>query len=205
MAVDPLERLTAELSRLPGVGQRSAARLALYVVRCAQGVGPAAARTLGEDLAAALREAVTEVGLCPACQNLSNGGLCAICDDPRRDRQALCVVESLADLRAIEETGAFRGLYHVLHGTLAPLDGVGPRELGFDRLTARLVDGGVREVIVATGTDVEGDATALYLRRVLAPLGVTLSRLASGVPLGGELEYIDQATLGRALNERRPL
>ncbi len=202
---DPLERLTAELARLPGIGTRSAARLALYIVRSAKGIGSVAAASLGRDLAAALIDAVTTVRLCQECQNLASEEMCGICGDARRDRVTLCVVEDVADLRAIEATGAFAGLYHVLHGTLAPLDGVGPRELGLDRLVGRVRERDIREIIVATGTDVEGDTTALYLRRLLEPFGARLTRLASGVPLGGELEFIDHATLGRALEERRPL
>lgn len=204
MSRDPLERLTAELGRLPGIGPRSAARLALYLVRSAQGMGAAGATSLGRDLSAAITEAIASVGLCRRCQNLSAGELCHLCTDSRRDQAILCVVEDIADLRAIEATSVFSGGYHVLHGVLAPLDGVGPRELGLDRLVERVRSEAVREVILATGTDVEGDATALYLQRLLAPLAVHLTRPASGVPLGGELEFVDHATLGRALAERRP-
>ena len=202
---DPLDRLTNELARLPGIGRRTAARLALYIVRSAHGAGPMGAETLGRDLAVALEEAVTQIGLCASCQNLSTEVECGICASPSRRHDLLCVVEGVADLRAIEATGGFDGLYHVLHGALAPLDGIGPDELGLDRLERRVLDLGVEEIIVATNADVEGDATALYLGRLLGRHGVRVTRLASGVPLGGEIEYLDQATLGRALRDRRPL
>lgn len=193
-------RLTLELGRLPGVGERTAARLAYYIIRSSQGRGE---RSLAHDLARALVESVERAGFCRDCQNMCTGERCSICMDTRRDRSILCVVESVADLRAIEASGAYRGLYHVLHGALSPLDGVGPEDLKIPELIARLGDGDCREVILGTNADVEGDATALYLARLLKPSGQRMTRLASGIPLGGELEYIDQATLGRALAERR--
>jgi len=202
MDVDPIQRLILELGRLPGVGARSAARLAFYILKASQ-KDRATGRSLAHDLAQALMAAVESVGLCRRCGNLCAGELCAVCSDPRRDRSLLCVVEGIEDLRAIEASGGFRGLYHVLHGALSPLDGVGPGELRLDELAERVRAGGVTEVVLATSADVEGDTTALYVARLLKPTGVRVTRLASGIPLGGELEYVDQATLSRALAERR--
>lgn len=189
-----------ELGRLPGVGERSAARLAYYIIRRSrEGIGPSLAR----DLAEALLEVDAKVRLCTRCQNLCTEELCPICRDGRRDPKAVCVVEGVADLRALEHAGSFTGSYYVLHGALSPLDGVGPEQLGLERLMARVADEQIGEVILATNATLEGDATALYLAEVLRPTGVVVTRLASGVPQGGELEYLDRATLGRALQERR--
>lgn len=198
---DPIQRLILELARLPGIGERSATRLAFHIIRWSQEGG--ARGSLARDLAAALIEVTEKVGLCASCQNLCAGETCAVCADTRRDPAVLCVVEGVPDLRAIESTATFRGRYHVLHGALAPLDGVGPEDLKIPELMGRVEGGGITEVILATNADVEGDATALYLAKLIKPLGVRVTRLASGIPLGGELEYIDQATLGRALDERR--
>jgi recombination protein RecR len=200
VSVDPIERLILELGRLPGVGERSATRLAFHVIRQSHKQGN---ESLARDLAAALLAVADEVGMCDTCRNLSAGGRCKICNDPRRDKSLICVVEGVQDLRAIEATQSFSGLYHVLHGALAPLDGIGPDDLKIDELAARLSGGVVREMILATNSDVEGDATALYLAGLVKPLGIKVTRLASGIPLGGELEFLDQATLGRALHERR--
>ena len=197
---DPIQRLILELGRLPGVGERSATRLAFHIIRESHGRGGAA---LATDLAAALTEVAQKVGLCEACYNLSATTRCRVCDDPQRDHSMLCVVESVQDLRALESTSAFRGTYHVLHGALAPLDGIGPDDLKMGELVARLQEETIAEVVLATNADVEGDATALYLARLLKPLGVKVTRLASGIPLGGELEFVDSATLSRALSERR--
>lgn len=198
MTVDPIQQLILELARLPGIGERSAARLAYFILKQGHGGGPPLAR----DLAAALVRVADEVGLCSRCQNFTAGDLCGVCADQRRDMALLCVVQGVADVRAIEASGAFRGCYHVLHGALAPLDGIGPAELHLDSVVRR-VGQGVREVILATNPDVEGDATALYLAKLLRPTAVRITRLASGVPMGGELEFLDQATVGRALSERR--
>lgn len=201
MQLDPIQRLILELGRLPGVGQRSAARLAFYVIKASQkehGQG----ESLAHDLARALVDAVESVGLCESCNNLCVGTRCQVCSDARRDPRLLCVVEGVQDLRALEDSGAFFGHYHVLHGALAPLDGVGPDDLKLGDLVGRVQSLGVTEVILATNADVEGDATALYIARLLKPTGVKITRLASGIPLGGELEFIDQATLGRALAQR---
>ncbi len=198
---DPIQRLVLELGRLPGIGERTAMRLAFHIIRETH-AGQRGA-TLAEDLAAALADVAKRVGLCTNCRNLSVEADCKICRDPQRDDATLCVVESVQDLRALEGTGAFRGRYHVLHGALAPLDGIGPDDLRLDDLIERLRGGAYTEVVLATNANVEGDATALYLARLIKPLDIKVTRLASGIPLGGELEYIDRATLSRALSERR--
>ncbi|OGQ81499.1 MAG: recombination protein RecR [Deltaproteobacteria bacterium RIFOXYA12_FULL_58_15] len=197
---DPIQRLILELSRLPGIGERSATRLAFHIIRASPHQGPSLAR----DLAKALVAVSDQVGMCKMCQNLCSGERCRVCDSPSRQSNTICVVESVQDLRAIESISAYKGLYHVLHGALAPLDGIGPEDLKIPHLLSRL-EAGVTEVILATNADVEGDATALYLTGLIKPLGIRVTRLASGIPLGGELEYIDHATLGRALAERREL
>lgn len=198
----PLTHLTAQLKRLPGLGERSASRLAFYIARQTQNQSSHAS-SLARDLAKALIDVADHVVLCPVCQNLCTGDQCEICKDRGRDDSMLCVVEHVQDLHAVEATVAFRGLYHVLHGAIAPLDGIGPHDLHIPELMTRLKQNCIEEVIVATNTNVEGDATALYLSQIIKPLGIKVTRLASGIPLGGELEYLDQATLGRALNERR--
>nr|ADI21630.1 recombinational DNA repair protein (recF pathway) [uncultured myxobacterium HF0130_06F04] len=204
MSADPIERLILEMGRLPGIGERTAARLAFYLLKQARDAEARGLSTLARDLALALTEVVDEVRLCSRCQNLCASDLCSICEDTTRDERLLCVVENVSDLRALEASGAYRGTYHVLHGALAPLDGVGPADLKLPELADRVVRGGYQEVILAMNADVEGDATALYLARLLGAGDVKLSRLASGVPLGGELEYLDQATIGRALTARTP-
>ena len=202
-AIEPINRLVLELGRLPGVGERSAARLAYYIIKASCPKSEQPGPTLAADLAAALLAVEAGVGLCSTCHNLCTSERCAICSDPRRDPTTVCVVEGVADLRAIETTGAHRGLYHVLHGALAPLDGIGPSELKLPSLLMRLKSDALTEVILATNANVEGDATALYLSRLIRPLGIRVTRLAAGIPLGGELEYLDHGTLGRALHERR--
>ncbi len=192
-----LDKLIALLSRLPGIGERSATRLALFIVS----QPTAYAAGLGQ----ALDDVAKHVRFCAACHMLSETELCGVCTDPGRDRSLMCVVESVQDLMAFERTGAYRGLYHVLHGVLSPLKGVGPDQLRLSNLEPRLAEGPVTEVIVATSTDVEGEATALYLARRLAGSGARISRIATGVPMGGDLEYIDQNTLARALKGRREL
>ncbi len=198
---DPIQRLVLELARLPGIGERTAARLAYYILNSSRSGGP----SMALDLASALQQVADEVVLCSECQSFCAGERCPICSDQRRDSSVLCVVEGVADLRAVEQSGVYRGRYHVLHGALAPLDGIGPTELRLDRLVERVQRDGLGEVILATNTDIEGDATALYLKKLLAPTGVRVTRLASGVPMGGELEFLDQATLGHALTQRREM
>lgn len=193
--VDPIARLTQLLAKLPGIGERTAQRLTFFILR-SQG-------DYARDLSEAIAQVVSEVKLCSRCCNLSQHDPCALCADPRRETHSLCVVESVQDVLAIERTREFRGRYHVLHGALSPLEGVGPDQLKVQELLRQLQAGTVEEVILATGTRVEGEATALYLARLLKPFGVKVSRLAQGMPMGGELEYADQATLGRALLNRR--
>lgn len=194
---DPIRELVELLSRLPGIGERTAQRLAFHVL----GADPTYAAALGDALA----HVHERIQKCESCGNYGAEERCAICRDPRRDGSVLCVVARVPDLVAIERAGSFRGRYHVLHGLLAPLDGVGPDQLPLDRLVRRVKDDGAREVIVATPLSVEGEATALYLAQVLRPLGLTVTRIASGVPHGGELEFTDQVTLGRAFEGRRSL
>ena len=197
MTADPISRLVAELAKLPGIGEKSAQRLAFHILK-----GP---RESALALADAIREVTEKVKLCGICCTLTEREVCATCGDPRRDAKLLCVVESVPDQMAIERTREFRGRYHVLHGALSPLTGVGPEQLRIKELLARRESREVQEVIVATNPDVEGEATALYLRRLLEPLGVKLTRIAQGMPMGGELEYADPATLARALAGRREL
>ena len=194
-APDPLEALVHHLSRLPGIGSKTATRLAYHVVRT---------DGLAADLADALAGVRDGVGRCSICFNVTAMDPCRICTDGRRDSQLVCVVERTPDLQAIDRSGAFRGQFHVLEGALSPLDGVGPEELRVSELLMR-VERGVGEVILATNPTVEGDATALYLARLLKPLGVRVSRIARGMSVGAELEYTDSSTIGRALEERREM
>ncbi len=202
MSVDPIKRLIAELGRLPGVGERSAARLAYYIIKrsCPDLGGDV---RLAHDLADALLRVTETVGICEECRDIATSSVCKICGDMGRDRKMLCVVESPADVRAIHGCGAYPGLYHVLHGALSPLDGVGPEQLGLSQLVARVQTLGVQEVILATDADMEGDTTAQYLAELLRNSSCRVTRIASGIPTGGELEYTDAVTLGRALRERR--
>jgi recombination protein RecR len=192
---DPITSLIALLSRLPGVGQRTAARLVFHVLEG----DPQYAQALGQ----ALTRIHEEVVRCELCGNYGAEARCAVCQDPRRDETVICVVAKVPDLIALESLGSFRGRYHVLHGLLAPLDGLGPEQLPLDGLRRRIADEGVKEVIIATPLNVEGEATALYVADSLASMSVEVSRIAAGVPHGGELEFTDQVTLGRALEDRR--
>lgn len=194
---DPITRLIGELSRLPGVGEKTAARMAFYILR--------QPKSYPRNLAAALQAVSEQVRLCSRCQNLTAVDPCVYCSDTRRSDVTVCVVETVQALRAIERTSEFRGRYHVLHGVLSPLDGIGPEELRIKELLARLADGSVTEIIFALSPTVEGDATVLYLQRLLKPLQVKLSRLATGVAIGSDLEYTDQATLTRAFVGRQSL
>jgi len=197
MAADPLTQLVHQLSRLPGIGEKTAARPAFYILR--------APEAYAADLSRAIREVKQKLKECPICCQLTDREPCAVCADARRDGAVICVVSQPQDLMALERTGSFRGRYHVLHGVLSPLDGVGPDDLRIKPLLARLAGGGVEEVVLATSPNVEGDATALYLARLIKPLGVRVTRIASGVPIGGDLEYADGVTLNRALEGRREL
>jgi len=193
----PLSRLIQELVKLPGVGEKTAARLAFHLLRTD--------RHDVEQLADALLRMRDETKLCSICLGLTADDPCALCQDPQRDSAAIFVVEQPADLIALERSGQFRGRYHVLHGCLAPLEGVGPEELRIAELLHRLKDGTVREVVVATNPTVEGEATALYLARLMKPLGVRVTRIAHGLPMGADVEYADSATLGKALEGRREM
>jgi recombination protein RecR len=194
---DPLNQLVQQLSKLPGIGERTATRLAFHVLR--------APETYAEELSRALLDVKRKLRPCGVCAHLTDQDPCSICRDERRDAALLCVVALPQDLMAIERTGCFRGRYHVLHGVLSPLDGVGPDDLKIQPLIARIGEGGIEEVIVATSPNVEGDATALYLSQLIKPLGVRVTRIASGVPIGGDLEYADGVTLNRALEGRREI
>ncbi len=190
----PVERLIAELSKLPGIGPKSAQRLALHLVK--------APEAEVESLSAALLDIKKTLRLCGRCFNLSEGELCRICADPRRDPSIVCVVEEARDVISIERTGEFKGLYHVLGGAISPIDGIGPEQLRIPELLRRLREEGVRELIVATNPTVEGEATMLYIAEEARALGVRTTRPASGLPVGGDLEYADEVTLGRALRGR---
>lgn len=192
-----LARLITELSKFPGIGKKSATRLAFFVLR------QSAAET--DALVAALREVKENIRFCSTCFNLTESDPCPLCSDPAREDQLLCVVEEPQDLMAIERSHSFRGRYHVLHGALSPIDGIGPEDLKLTELLQRLRNTEVKEVLVATNFTVEGEATALYLARLLHPLGLRVTRLAHGIPLGSDLEYIDEATVNRAVEGRREL
>jgi len=186
-----------ELGRLPGIGPKSAQRLAFHLMKVPV-----------EDtsrLTAAIDEMKAKVRFCDRCFNLAEGELCAVCTDDRRDSSLLCVVEDPRDIVAVERTGEFRGRYHVLGGAISPIEGIGPDQLRVRELLVRLEPEGVVEVILATNPNIEGEATAMYLARLLAPLGVEVTKIASGLPVGGDLEYADELTLGRALEGRRHL
>jgi recombination protein RecR len=198
----PIQDLIDQLARLPGIGPKSAQRVAFYLLK--------AAPDEAKKLAHAIVEAKDKVRFCDRCFNVSDQDLCEYCRDPRRDQTILCVVQEAPDIVAIERTREYRGLYHVLQGAISPIEGIGPEDLRVAELLERLKtpsDGRppVGEVIVATNPNVEGDATAMYLARLLTPVGVAVTRLASGMPVGGDLEYADEVTLGRALEGRRKL
>jgi recombination protein RecR len=198
MAVaDPIARLVKELAKLPGIGEKTAQRLAFHILK----MGPGYAA----DLANAVTGAVRDVRCCSECQTLTDKDPCPICADPRRDARLLCVVEGVPDLVAVERTHEYRGRFHVLHGALSPLDGVGPSDLKIRELLVRLERSPAEEVVIATNSDIEGEATALYLTKLLKPLGLRVTRIAQGLPMGGDLEYADQVTLARALAGRREL
>ena len=198
MAISPLlGRLVDALRCLPGVGPKSAQRMAYHLLE--------RDREGALRLAAVLEQAAREIGHCEECRTLSEARICPLCVSSSRDRTQLCVVEMPADLEAIEQSGSYRGLYFVLMGHLSPLDGIGPQEIGLDRLESRCRKGEVKEVILATNLTVEGEATAHYISELIRPLGIQVSRIAHGVPLGGELEYVDGDTLSHAFSGRREL
>jgi len=191
----PIQELIDELGRLPGIGPKSAQRIAFHLLQTD--------KADVEKLAQALVTVAEKVRFCDVCFNIAEEATCRICRDPRRDRTAICVVEESKDVAAIERTREFRGLYHVPGGAISPIDHVGPADLHIAELLRRLQDSTVTEVILATDPNLEGEATATFIARMLAPTGITVSRLASGLPVGGDLEYADEVTLGRAFSGRR--
>lgn len=193
----PIARLLEELERLPGIGPKSAQRLVYHILRTDS--------TEAGRLAEAILEVKRSIHFCKRCFNFAENDLCDVCSDPQRDESILCVVEEPRDLVAVERTGEFRGVYHVLQGAISPIDGIGPEQLRIRELLGRLGDEKVTEVVIATNPNVEGETTALYLARLVKPLGIKVTRIASGLPVGGDLEYADEVTLGRALEARREM
>ena len=193
----PVQSLIDELGRLPGIGPKSAQRIAFHLLKVSADDA--------NRLAHAIREAKEKVRFCDRCFNVAEGSLCPICADDRRDPTVVCVVEESRDIVAIERTGEFRGRYHVLLGAMSPLEGIGPEQLKIRELLARIGPEGIEEVIVCTNPNTEGEVTAMYLARMLKPLGLKVTRIASGLPVGGDLEYADELTLGRALEGRRAI
>lgn len=195
--IKPLANLYEQLRRLPGVGSKTAMRLAYHIIDM-----PA---DEVQQLAAALQNAKQEIHYCSKCYNLTDGDICEICRDSSRDQFTICVVEQPQDIAAMERSHGYRGLYHVLHGVLSPLDGIGPDKLRIKELFQRLQSESISEIIIATNSDVEGEATATYLAQFLKPIGITVSRIAHGLPMGGDLEYADEVTLSKALENRRTM
>ncbi len=193
--VAPIARLIEEFSKLPGIGPKSAQRLAFYLIRMPE--------QHAHDLAAAIIGVKDAVAMCSRCFNLTEDDPCDICSDPRRDPQRICVVEEALDVLALERTHSYRGLYHVLHGAISPMNGIGPDDLRIQPLLKRLSNEPVQEIILATNPNVEGDATAMYIHGLISPLGVPITRPARGLPVGGDLEYADESTLGRAIEGRQ--
>lgn len=192
-----IRQVIRQLSKLPGIGEKTAERLAMYILR--------SSRSDAEQLARSIGELKDKVRLCSICFSLSEAEHCNVCSNPSRDERMLCVVEQPADMVSIEKSGAYNGRYHVLQGALSPMDGIGPDAIRIKELIARIVAGGIQEVILATGTHVEGEATASYLLGLLEKFPVKVTRIASGVPIGGDLKYIDQVTLKRAMETRYAL
>ena len=191
------DRLIAELAKFPGIGRKTASRLALFILRQPQ--------SEAEALADAIKELKARIRFCSICFHFTETDPCALCSDPARDDSILCVVQEPQDLLAIERSRSFHGRYHVLHGALSPLDGIGPEDLKLPELLSRLQGGTATEVLLATNFSVEGEATAYYLARLIGPLGIRVTRLAYGIPLGSDLEYIDEATVNRAVEGRREI
>ncbi len=196
-SIPSFSRLVAELAKFPGIGKKTAARLAFHVLRSSEGEAQA--------LADAICDLKEKIGFCSTCHNITESDPCPLCTDPGRDEQVVCVVEEPQDLISIERSRSFRGRYHVLHGALSPLDGVGPEQLHMLDLVERLKGGSVREVILATNFTVEGEATALYLARLIRPLGIKVTRPAHGIPMGSDIEYVDEATVHRAVEGRQEI
>ncbi|MCE5310354.1 MAG: recombination mediator RecR [Acidobacteriales bacterium] len=194
---EPLSRLIQEFKRLPGIGQKSAQRIAFHVLRAERGDC--------ERLAQAILDVKDKLGICRICNNVSDGELCPYCRDPHRDASQICVVEEPHNILPIETTRTFEGLYHVLHGAISPLKGIGPEQLKIKNLISRLEGAQVREIILATNPTVEGEATAAYLARLLKPLGVKVSRIAMGIPVGSDIEFADEVTMSKSLENRREM
>ena len=190
----PLRRLITELSRLPGIGEKTAARIAFHILSCS--------KEQALDLAQAIARVKEEITLCTSCFTFTDDDPCRICRDASRNNEVICVVETPGDLIALERSGVFKGKYHVLHGVLSPLSGIGPENLRIKELIARVEKGGVREIILATNPTVEGGTTALYLSKLLKPFSIKVTRIAQGVPMGGDIEYLDEVTLGKAIEGR---
>lgn len=197
MHAAPIEVLIEQFEALPGIGRKTAERLAFFVINMP--------KEKAEGMAKAILDAKQQISFCSHCYNLTDRDPCAICSDPKRDRSTICVVEGPKDVTAIEKTREFHGLYHVLHGVISPMDNVTPADLKIKELYARLAHEEVKEVIIATNPTMEGEATAMYLARAIAPAGITVSRIASGIPIGGDLEYADEVTLARAISGRLTL
>jgi recombination protein RecR len=193
----PLQRLIEEFRRLPGIGQKSAQRIAFYVLRNS--------RDDAARLAQAMLDVKDNLGICAECNNISDGELCSYCRDPHRDRTQVCVVEEPHNVLPIETTRTFEGIYHVLHGAISPLRGIGPEQLKIKGLLDRIAKGGVEEIILATNPTVEGEATAVYLSRLLKPLGLRVTRIAMGIPVGSDLEFADEVTISKSLENRREM
>lgn len=197
MYATPIARLIEEFAKMPGIGKRTAERLAYYVLKLPE------AEVQG--FADALLSAKQKITFCPICQSLTERTPCEICGDERRDHSVICVVEKPKDVIKIEKTREFKGVYHVLHGVISPMDGIGPEDIRISELLARVTDGGVQEVIMATNPNLEGEATAMYVAKLLSPFDVKVTRLAHGIPVGGDLEYADEVTLTRALEGRHEI
>ncbi|MBV8386083.1 MAG: recombination protein RecR [Acidimicrobiia bacterium] len=195
MYAGPVQELIDQLGRLPGVGPKSAQRIAFYLLKLP--------KEDAERLAQAITEVKARISFCRRCWNVSEGELCEMCRDERRDPTIVCVVEEPRDIVAVEKTQEFHGLYHVLQGAISPIEGIGPEQLRVKELLTRVDAEGIKEIILCTNPNLEGEATAMYLARLLKPLGLTVTRIASGLPVGGDLEYADELTLGRALEGRR--
>ena len=193
----PLKRLTDAFARLPGVGRKSAARLAFHLLSLSD--------SETEEFIGSIKDARKSLHYCPVCQNLTDGELCPVCSDSRRDKSVICVVEDPRDVIKLEKSGDYKGVYHVLHGVLSPMDGIGPDGIKAKELISRLSDTGIKEIIMATNPSIEGETTAGYLSRLIKPLGITVTRLAYGIPVNGSLEYTDSVTLSRALEGRREM
>lgn len=195
--IEPIQKMVNQLSKLPGIGQKTAQRLAYYIISLEE--------HQVKDLASAIYNGKKQVHFCPVCGNYTDRDPCALCSDTARDASILCVVRDPRDVAAMERMRDYKGQYHVLHGVISPMDGVGPDDIRIRELMARLADGGVREVVLATNPDIEGEATASYIARLIRPMGITVTRIAHGVPVGGDLEYTDEVTLSKAFEGRREI